>query len=532
MFNMSSLTPILTNDPDVLIRMIHERDVEIERLQTMLKTMAALVFGARSERAAAILDDQASLDLGDLATDVTPPAANDQDPAPAEAAPARAARKRATRNIGFLPKHLPRVEEIIEPAITQCPCCAGKLHKIGEEVAEAMDAVPAILRVLRTIRPAYACRTCQEAPIQAPARARLFDGGMATTALIANIVTWKYAWHLPLYRQTQILAGQGVHVDRSTLARWVCRAAWWLKPLYDLQLRTIHRHPRLFCDETRMPVLEAGRKHCRIGQFWTHAVDDRPWNGPAAPTVVYVFAGGRGHKQIASQLADYQGVLQVDAYGGYSALEREGRQPGPIRLAFCMAHARRKFTDVYKTTRSPIARDMIERFAKVYAVEADIKGAGAGERLAARRERTSPLMTALKTRLEGALAEVSTKSSLAGAIRYSLNHWAGLTLFLDDGRIEVDNNTVERTMRPIALGRKNSLFAGNDGGAETWAILASLLNTARLNEIDPFTWLHDVLERMVSGEVRSHQLDQLLAWNWKAARPPPAAPPPALEAAA
>jgi transposase len=530
---MSSLTPILSRDPDVLIRMVHERDVEIERLQAMVKTMAALVFGARSERAAAILDAQGDLDLGDLATDVTPPpAANDQHPAPGEAAPAQATRKPVARNIGFLPKHLPRIVEVLEPAITECPCCAGKLHKIGEDVAEAMDAVPAILRVLRTIRPAYACRTCQDAPIQAPARARLFDGGMATTAMIASIVTWKYAWHLPLYRQTQILAGQGVHIDRSTLARWVCRAAWWLKPLYEHQLATLHAHPRLFCDETRMPVLEAGRKRCRISQFWTHAVDDRPWRGPAAPAVVYVFAKTRAHREIAGQLADYQGILQVDAYGGYSALEKDGRQPGPIRLAFCMAHARRKFTDVYKTAKSPIARDMIERFADVYAVEADIRGTSADERLAARRELTAPLMAALKTRLEGALTEVSAKSSLAGAIRYSLNHWEGLTLFLEDGRIEIDNNTVERNMRPIALGRKNSLFAGNDGGAETWAILASLLNTAKLNEIDPFTWLSDALEKMVSGEVKSHQLDQLLAWNWKAARVVSAAPPPDLEAAA
>jgi len=335
---MSSLTPILTRDPDVLIRMVHERDVEIERLHAMVKTMAALVFGARSERSSAILDAQEELDLGDLATDVTPPAANDQEnasgeAAPAPAAPTRKSQAKARRNIGFLPKHLPRIEEIIEPAITQCPCCAGKLHKIGEDVAEAMDAIPAILRVLRTIRPAYACRVCQDAPIQAPARARMFDGGMATTGLIANIVTWKYAWHLPLYRQTQILAGQGVHIDRSTLARWVCRAAWWLRPLYDLQLATLHTQPRLFCDETRMPVLEAGHKRCRIGQFWTHAVDDRPWKGPAAPAVVYVFAGSRAHKEIAEQLDDYQGILQVDAYAGYSALEKKGRQPGPIRLA-------------------------------------------------------------------------------------------------------------------------------------------------------------------------------------------------------
>jgi len=532
---MSSLTPITTRDPDVLISMIHERDLEIERLYTMLKTVQDIVFGARSERAAAILEAQGDLDLGDLATDVTrpPSPANDEDPAGAPGpAPGRKVRKKAKRNIGFLPKYLPRIIEIIEPTIKECPCCAGKLHKIGESVAEAMDVIPAILRVLRTIRPAYGCRTCQDAPIQAPARPRLLDGGMATTAMVAHVVVSKFAWHLPLYRQTQIIAGQGVQLDRSTLARWVRRAAWWLRPLYDLQLASLHRHPRLFCDETRMPVLDPGLKRTRIGQFWTHAVDDRPWKGPAAPAVVYVFSKSRGHKEIKSQLEDFQGILQVDAYSGYSALARDGRRPGPIKLAFCLAHARRKFTDVYKAAKSPIARDVIERLAKIYAIEAEIRGTSAGERLAARRERTAPLMAALKRRLEGALAEVSAKSPLAGAIRYSLGHWAGLTLFLDDGRIEVDNNTVERSMRPIALGRKNSLFAGNDGGAETWAILASLLNTAKLNEIDPFTWLHDVLEKIVSGEVKTHQLDQLLAWNWKAAREVAATAPPVQEAAA
>jgi hypothetical protein len=241
--------------------------------------------------------------------------------------------------------------------------------------------------------------------------------------------------------------------------------------------------------------------------------------------VVYVFAKSRGHKEIKTQLSHFQGILQVDAYSGYSALAREGRQPGPIRLAFCLAHARRKFTDVYKASKSPTARDVIERLGKVYAIEAEIKGTGAGERLAARKARSAPLMAALKTRLERALDVVSAKSPLAGAIRYSLNHWEGLTLFLEDGRIEIDNNTVERNMRPIALGRKNSLFAGNDGGAETWVILASLLNTAKLNDLDPFTWLNDVLEKMVSRQVKSHQLDQLLAWNWKAARALAATPP-------
>ena len=246
----------LPRDPDVLIGMVIERDVEIERLKTALKTLNSLIHGPRSERASVVLEGQTILDLGDLETDVTLVAANDDASTP-PTAPGVKPRKKARRNIGFLPKHLPRVEEVIEPESTDCPCCAGKLHRIGEETGEALDGVPATLRVLRTIRPKYACRSCQGGVVQAPARARLFDGGMATTALIANVVVWKFAWHVPLYRQVQILAGQGVNLDRATLALWVKRVAWWLTPLYELQLRQIHSYPRIFCDES---VLQSTRR--------------------------------------------------------------------------------------------------------------------------------------------------------------------------------------------------------------------------------------------------------------------------------
>lgn len=501
----------LPRDPDVLIGMVLERDAEIERLKTSLKTLNALIHGPRSERGDGVLA-QGELDLGDLETDVTPAPANDDEVATAPVS--RPPRRKANRNIGHLPKHLPRVEEVIEPASTDCPCCSGRLHRIGEEVSEALDGVPASIRVLRTVRPKYACRSCQDGVVQAPARPRVLDGGMATTALIANVVVWKFAWHVPLHRQVQMLAGHGVKLDRATLALWVKRVAWWLRPLYELQLREMHRQPRIFCDETRMPVLERGVRKARIHQFWAHAVDDRAWGGPAPPAVVYIFAKTRGHCEIKSQLADYQGVVQVDAYSAYTRLAAPGRSPGPIRLAYCLAHARRKFTDAYKKAPSPLAREVIERFAGIYAVEAEIRGAGAEHRRAVRQTRTAPMMTELKGVLDAALPQLSTQSSLAKAIRYVHDHWAGLTAFLDDGRIEVDSNTVERSMRPISLGRKNSLFAGSCGGAQSWAILASLLQTARLNGHDPYAWLHDALERIVSGQVKTGELDQLLAWLW------------------
>jgi len=505
----------LPTDVAALTEMVLALDAENEKLRVTMRTLNDMIFGKRSERFAAIVAEQLALELDDLATGVTPPApANDDAPA---ARPPVKPRKKARRNIGALPKHLPRCEQVLEPDTTACPCCAGRLHKIGEDVSEVLDVIPAILRVLRTIRPKYGCRGCTDGVVQAKVLPRLIESGMASTALVSHVVVSKFAWYLPLYRQVQILAGQGVHLDRATLAGWVKRAAWWLKGLYELQLKTIQASPRLFCDETPMPVLDPGRHRTRTCQFWAHAMDDRAWGGPSPPAVAYVFADGRGTEEIAGQLIGFSGILQVDGYAAYKALARG--HGGAIRLAFCLAHARRKFVEVYKTTQSPFAHEVIERLQAVYAIEAEIRGSPAEQRLAVRRARAAPLMEALKARLTSMLGQLFSQSPLAGAINYALNHWDGLTLFLDDGRVEVDSNTVERSMRPIAMGRRNSLFSGSEGGAESWAILASLVNTAKLHELDPQAYLTDVLERIVSGRTKSHQLQELLAWNWKAARP-------------
>jgi hypothetical protein len=266
-----------------------------------------------------------------------------------------------------------------------------------------------------------------------------------------------------------------------------------------------------------MPVLDPGRGRTKTCQFWAHAVDDRPWGGPSPPAVAYVFADGRGKGEIAAQLADYAGILQVDGYVAYKSLAKDVREAGAIRLAFCLAHARRRFVKVYKTTKSPFAQEVIERIAAIYAIEQRVRGTSAEIRLAARKNETGPLMVEVKMRLTEVLKDISSKSPLAEAINYTLGHWDGLNMFLTDGRVEVDTNTVERSMRPIALGRKNSLFSGSEGGAESWAILASLVNTAKLHELDPQAYLADVLERIVSGRTKSHQLHELLAWNWKTA---------------
>jgi transposase len=504
----------LPTDPVALTEMVLALDAENEKLRVAMQTLKEMIFGKRSERLAMIIAEQLALELGDLQSDATPAgAANDDAPV---AQPLGKPRKKARRNIGALPKHLPRCEQVLEPDTTVCPCCQGRLHKIGEDISEVLDVIPAILRVLRTIRPKYACRSCTNGVVQAKVLPRLIESGMASTALVTHVVVSKFAWYLPLYRQVQILAGQGVQLDRATLAGWVKRAAWWLKSLYELQLRTIKAAPRVFCDETPMPVLDPARRRTRICQFWAHAMDDRPWGGPSPPAVAYVFADGRGTEEIAGQLAGFSGILQVDGYAAYKALARD--HGVTIQLAFCLAHARRKFVEVYKETQSPFAYEVIERLQAVYAIEAEIRGSSAEQRLATRCIRTAPLMEALKARLTAMVGQLFSQSKLAEAINYALNHWDGLTLFLRDGRVEVDSNTVERSMRPIAMGRRNSLFSGSEGGAESWAILASLVNTAKLHALDPQAYLSDVLEHIVSGRTKSHQLHELLAWNWKAAR--------------
>jgi len=495
-------------DVDLLIALLAEKQAEIDHLYGLLKLANDARFGARSERGCVVLPDQGMLDLGDL--EVLPEAVNDDGGEPeGEATP----RRRARRNIGALPRHFPRVERIIEPEGQDCPCCAGALHRIGEDISEAVDWVPARIRVIRTVRPRYACRQCRGGIVQAPAPKRLIEGGMATTSTLAWIATMRFAWSVPLNRQMQMLAGQGLLLDRSVPVGWMKRVAWWLEGLYQRQLAFIHSQPRIFVDETRMPVLEKGRRRTRIGQFWAHAIDDRPWNGPAPPAVIYVYKNGRTKIAAREQLGHYAGILQVDGYAVYKALAK-GK---PVMLAFCLAHARRKFVEAHKKTSSPIALDVIACIADIYRVEAEARGQGADARRALRQEKSAPRMAELKALLEVTLPQLSTKSALYKAMNYMLGHWNGLVRFLDDGRIEVDTNTVERSMRSVAQGRKSSLFAGSEAGAHTWAVLASLLQTARLNGLDPYTWLNDVLERVVSGAVKNHELDQLLAWNWRPA---------------
>jgi transposase len=497
-----------TEELQAMRQKVLELEAELDAANKLLNSYKAMLFGSRSEKASIVLDDQARLDLGDLEEACVREAANDDGPSQGRA-------RRPNRNIGGLPKHFPRVTRIIEPESRQCACCQGDMHRIGEDVSEALDIVPAVLRVIATVRPKYACRHCETGIVQAPAPQRMIEGGMTTTSFIAWVVTQRFAWYLPLYRQTQMLAGHGLRLDRSTLVRWVQRTAWWLESIYDRQFRFIHSHPRIHVDETRMPVLDPGRGKVRIDQFWAHGIDDSPWGGPAPPAVCYVHARSRSHQTINEQLGGYAGILQVDGYAAYKALEGPDRPSGSIKLAFCLAHLRRRFVDLHKSTKSPITAQIITLLGRIYRIEAEIRGTSAEHRLSVRQQKSKPLMTELKKLLDDTLERISAKSTLAEDIRYAQSHWRGLVRFLDDGRIEVDNNMIERQMRPIGISRRNSLFAGSDGGAKSWAILASLLQTAKLNGHDPYAWLNDVLTRIVSGEVKNNELDQLLAWNWR-----------------
>jgi transposase len=481
-----------------------------DRLRQLIRQLQRMQFGRRSEK----LDpDQLNLALEDLEQAVAEVEA-EQDKADPALRKARSEKRGAGR--GPLPEHLPRVEVVVEPEHTACPCCGGAMHVIGEDRSQRLDVIPAHYQVIVTRRPKYACRTCQGAVVQAPAPARLIEGGLPTEQLVAHVVVAKYADHCPLYRQAQILARQGITIDRSVLAFWTGYAAAEIKPVWQLMRDELLRSTKLFVDETTAPVLDPGRGRTKTGYFWALARDDRPWQGGAPPAVVYSYAPGRRGDYAMALLKGYTGVLQTDGYAGYRALADPKRAGGPATLAFCWAHWRRQFFDLAKSPPAPIATEALKRIAELYEIEAEIRSKSADERRAARQKKTKPLVAALRGWLETTLARLAGGSTIAQALRYGLNHWDGLVRFLDDGRIEIDSNTVERSMRPIALNRKNALFAGSDEGAENWAMLASLIETCKLHGVNPEAYLTDVLTRLVNNWPNS-RLAELTPWGWAAA---------------
>jgi transposase len=496
----------LATERDVLAAEVNRLIARNERLDHIISVLRRAHFGRSSEH---LSQDQIALALEDVETGL---AAEDAKAEKQSDIVKRQAAKSRRANRGHLPAHLPREEIIIEPKCRTCPC-GGALHVIGEDVSERLDRIPARLRVIVTRRPKYACRSCTDGVVQAPAPLRLIEGGLPTDAFVADVLISKYAWHLPLYRQSQILQTEGIRIDRGTLAHWVGFAAVELEPLHARLVQILKRSTKLFADETRCPVLDSGRGKTKTGYLWALARDDSPWGSADPPAVAYMYAPGRGAEHALRHLAGFSGVLQVDGYAAYKVLTEARRAGGPLTLAFCWAHLRRRFYDIAKGGNAPIADEALMRIGKLYEIEASIRGRPADERRAERQARSKPLTDDLKSWLEKQLVRVSRGAPIADDIRYGLSHWDGLTRFLDDGRIEIDSNIVERSIRPIALNRKNALFAGSDEGGTNWAIIASLIETAKLNGINPHAWLTDTLTKLVN-RWQASRIDELMPWNY------------------
>ena len=487
-----------------------ERDAlasQNDRLRHLLLKLRRMQFGAKSER---LPEEQLQLGLEAIEQAIAHGEAETErrDPAFKQE---RAAKRRANR--GKLPAHLPRIELTLEPEDTACPCCQGAMVVIGHDTAERLNVIPAQFRVLVTHRPKLTCRSCPGTVVQAAAPARLIEGGLPTEALVAHVLVARYADHLPLYRQAQMMARQGLHLDRSTLAFWVGFAAAEIAPVVARLREILLASARLFADETTVPVLDPGRGRTKTGYFWAIARDDRPWGGADPPAVVYSYAPGRGQEHNDRLLGGYRGILQCDGYATYKKLAT-AKPGGPgVTLVYCWSHVRRGFYDQARTGTSPIAAEALVLIAALYRIEADIRGKDAGHRLAVRQAKSQALVADLRTWFQAKAATLPARGPVAQAIGYALKHWDGLERFLHDGRIELDTNTVERAMRPVALSRKNALFAGSDEGAANWAAIASLIETCKLNGIEPQRYLTEMLTRLVNGWSKT-RIDELMPWRW------------------
>jgi transposase len=413
------------------------------------------------------------------------------------------AERRALRE---LPEYLPRIVQMHEPESCQCDCCGRTMRRLGEDASEQLDYVPGYFRVIRHVRPKLACVRCARI-VQAAAPMRPIERALPTPALLAQVISAKYADHCPLYRQEGIYRRSGVELPRSMLASWAAQTAELLDPLTSALERYVMSANKLHADDTPVPVLAPGLGKTRIARLWAYVRDDRPAAGPDPPAVIYRYSPNRKGEHPQAHLARFAGTLQADGYGGFGPLYENGR----IVEAACWAHARRKFFDVYTIDKSQIAFEAMQRIAELYAIERQIRGSPPEVRLAARRERSVPILTQLRVWLNTALRALSVKSSLASAIQYALARWSALNRFTVDGRVEIDNNAAERAIRALVLGRRNYLFAGADSGGETAARLYSLIGTCRLNSIDPHAYLQVVLERIASHPI--NRIEDLLPWR-------------------
>jgi transposase len=491
----------------------------IAHLKLAIEKLRRALYGSRSERQAKLLD-QMELELEELE------AAASEDAIAAQAAAAQASRtmpvrKRPSRRP--FPEHLPR-ERVVIPAPRACPCCgSAKLSKLGEDVTETLEVVPRRWKVIQTVRERFSCRDCERIT-QPPAPFHVTPRGFAGPQLLATILFEKFGQHQPLNRQSERFAREGIELSVSTLADQVGACTTALRPLHELIEAHVLAAERLHADDTTVPILAKGRT--TTGRIWTYVRDDRPFGGPDPPAALFYSSRDRSGSHPKRHLAGFGGILQADAYGGYNGLYGADRLAGTVTPAFCWAHARRKFfelADIAAKARrgrtaaviSPIALDAVRRIDALFAIERGINGLPAAERLDARSRHSAPLVADLEAWLRDQRSRLSRSSAVAEPIDYMLRRWPAFARFLDDGRICLTNNAAERALRGFALGRKAWLFAGSDRGAERAAAIATLIVTAKLNDVDPQAWLADVLARIADHP--APRLDALLPWNWRPA---------------
>jgi transposase len=483
---------------------VRDRTAEIEALKLTIAKMRRDKFGASSERGAKLLD-QLELQLAELEESVAQDMATAQIKASAKDGEDKQQLKPARRP---LPSHLPR-ERVVHSAPSSCPGCGGSLRKLGEDTTETLELVPAQWKVIQHVREKFSCRRC-EAITQAPAPSHPIARGRAGPQLLAQVLFAKYRAHLPLNRQSDIYAREGVDLDTSTLADWVGACAATLMPLVDEIRDHVFAAERIHADDTTVPVLAKGKT--RTGRLWTYVRDDKPFAGRAAPAAIFYYSPDRGGEHAETHLAHYSGLMQADAYAGFNGLYVAGRKPGPIIEAACWAHGRRKLFELAELQKAPIAIEAVRRIDALFAIEREINGLSADQRLAVRAQRSKPLVDELERWMHQERRKLSSRSPLAKAMEYSLKRWPALTRFLEDGRICMTNNAAERAVRGIAMGRKNWTFAGSDSGGRRAAAIYTLIETAKLNNVDPRAWLADVLARIADHPAK--RIDELLPWNW------------------
>ncbi|MDB5772801.1 MAG: transposase family protein [Burkholderia sp.] len=480
-----------------LTQALSSRELQIEALQLQILALRRSQFGRKSEKLDGQIE-QLELKLEELQTDEGQSLAPDALDTPNKRA-ARPARKP-------LPDHLPRDVQEQMPVETACPACGNALAKLGEDVSEMLEYVPASFKVIRHVRPKLGC-TCCDCIVQAPAVSRPIARGLAGPGLLAHVVVAKFCDHLPLYRQSQMYAREGVELERSTLADWVGGTSRLLRPLVDALQRHVMAGAKLHADDTPIPVLSPGRGKTATARLWVYVRDDRPAGQPVPPAVWFAYSPNRKGEHPQRHLAGFTGTLQADGYAGYDQLYLTK----PIREAACWAHVRRKFYDLEQAHASPVAAEALRRIGQLYAIESEIRTKPPDVRLAIRQTQARPLLDDFHAWLLRSLAPLSAKSVAAGAINYALNRWEALLTYAGDGMVEIDNNAAERALRAVALGRKNYLFAGSDSGGERAAAIYSLTESAKLNGLNPEAYLRHVLTHIADHPV--NQVDDFLPWN-------------------